>query len=262
MRQNYVRKILVDIPRHHKRFHARIASQYHQIMDSSEEITKKIITAYNGLREIGEPAKNSSLYFVFCLIEAIALGKLKVFTMNSHALTPGSEVLREKPQYRKNRHLYKKMHSLVEQIGIELEYKCILPDVDNLFPISHYAALWDANLALLERESELPAMRLSTIASDLHIQQRRVIETHRKYPELQTLSANFSSDLIRLIDFNASPDFVDNQVHSYATVGLVLELVLPFYVLLDVQKKRYPFEQPLYNFFRNDTLPIVYCGQG
>jgi hypothetical protein len=62
------------------------------------------------------------------------------------------------------------------------------------------------------------------------------------------------------VDFEVKPGFIAQQIKSYVAVGLILEKRLPGVILLDVQRKYYPFEQAFYNYQRELQLPIIYCG--
>lgn len=64
-----------------------------------------------------------------------------------------------------------------------------------------------------------------------------------------------------LITFSAPKDFTQKQITTYSITGIVMEELIPSGILLDVQKRCYPLEQPFYNFARKEKLPIILCGQ-
>lgn len=179
-------------------------------------------------------------------------------SLNSHGLVKESRSLRDKPQYKKNYEIGKKLNTLNKYFNIR--YCSILVDIDADFGLEEYSKEWDKNIKYLTEVSRGETYRLSGIMEEKDFYFFEKLETFVDFLKL-TDSIKKYRDLDSLkIDFNASEEFIEKQIKAYTSVGLVLEKHFPNAILLDVQKKYYPFEQPFYNFGRKVHLPLLYCG--
>ena len=79
--------------------------------------------------------------------------------------------------------------------------------------------------------------------------------------ELNKIIKYYENNKFIILSFSADSNFQRNQILNYLVSGVILEKVLPFSILLDIQKKYYPFEQKFYNYARKYKLPIILCGQ-
>ncbi len=259
MDQNYIRKFIWDSPRHHKDFHAKIEPQMAYLLNpKSLKDTETIIAE---IKKLGQPTKESKVALLQNVLIGYANNNIRLFSMNSSSLTKNPVVLREKPQYKKITYLKNMVDKLAEQTGVNFSYTSILPDYDQQFPLSDYETAWENNRIQLEEVSGVKALRLSQMAPGRFEE----IQSHiGDYMDVQRLNGEIekhAKTASNVINFRAPEDFSKRQIMTYSTTGIVMEELFPDGILLDVQKRCYPFEQPFYNFARKENLPIILCGQ-
>ena len=176
------------------------------------------------------------------------------FTANSKSISRDSKELRQKPQYHSNEWLRMEFEKIKTSAPhLPVSYLCVLPDFDPSLVLDDFSELWERNLDQIRKYTNAQCVRLSKIANFDTINYEAV----RK--ELEDDVRIFSEKQASMIEFEADANFSERQIISYAIVGQLLEKSLPNGILLDIQKRHYPFEQPFYSRLRNEKLPIFYC---
>jgi len=220
----------------------------------------KILNILNNFVLLGLLPKSAAQSLLSCILVGVEHGEICCFSINSHALSPCSDRLRNKPQYVKNGSIAQSLKLIAETFDIAITYFTILPDIDSEYPLPVFEDLWGKNKSYIEELSNTKVIRLSKIASelwqDISLDLPRLINYKHLLFEIEQFEKSYL-----LPDFAATNQFARKQIFSYVVTGLALERLFPWAILFDVQKKRYPFEQPYYNFGRNRILPIIYCGQ-
>ncbi|MFZ4462020.1 MAG: hypothetical protein ACOYN2_06020 [Patescibacteria group bacterium] len=206
--------------------------------------------------QIGMVSRSSAQVMMEVLANSIIKnGVVTLFVANSKSIDPDSSVLRNKPQYFTNEYLRNKVESFVQSHDLSVEYICLLPDLDPKFPIERCDELWQMNLEQIRSYTSAKCVRLSMLSASVEVDRKFVLRT------LEKEIADFTERQSTLIEFHADADFAAHQIVNYATAGIIFEEIFPNGILLDIQKRSYPFEQPYYSRLRKNELPIVYCGQ-
>lgn len=258
----YIEKIITNLEQHDPLFvQAMGKGKFSYILENKSCYSEKIARIFSALKSYGSHSKKYNYILAKTLLYAFSRQELIFISMNSHALTKNSDQLRDKPQYKKNKEVNKFVDLIQDAVGIKASYYSILHDLDVDFPMTECNELWQQNHEMLENISNVSSIRLSEVAGERYSQYEQEIVKETSYQNLVSEIEEFSSNISKLVDFTTSDDFVDKQMRAYSITGMVLEDLFPYAILLDVQKKRYPFEQPYYNFFRKESLPIVFCGQ-
>ena len=259
MNETYIRKHIWDSPRHNKSFFSKIEEKMAYLL--RPQSVKDMLFIIDEIAKLGVPTRGSKQ----SLVENVAIGymrnNIQVFSMNSSSLTRNPNVLREKPQYKKITYLNDEIKKISEQIGIKFTYTNILPDYNPQFPLEIFESAWENNKKQLERDSGMEAQRLSQMAPGRFEEIQANIGTYMDVTLLNNKIDEHAKSSSNIINFVAPKDFSRQQIIHYSTIGIILEEILPNGILLDVQKRYYPFEQPFYNFARKDKLPIILCGQ-
>ena len=181
--------------------------------------------------------------------------------MNSNALTKDINKLREKPQYAQINFINTKLEQIEKKINIPINYISILPDYSNEYPFEIYENTWAKNKEYLENVSNKKAYRLSELFQRNIEKFKKKIYATININELNKIIKYYENNKFIILSFSADSNFQRNQILNYLVSGVILEKVLPFSILLDIQKKYYPFEQKFYNYARKYKLPIILYGQ-
>lgn len=259
MDKNYIHKFVWNSSRHDKEFYAKIKDKMAYLLNPESLKNVELILAE--IKKLGLPTKSSKMSLLQNVLIGYADNNIQLFSMNSSSLTPNPNVLREKPQYRKITYLNDMVNKLAKETGVNFSYTSILPDYDQRFPFNDFESAWENNKQQIEKVSGIKTERLSQIAPGRY---EEISEHLENYMDIQLLNKEINQhaeSYTDFINFAAPKDFSKKQIISYSVTGLVLEELLPQGILLDVQKRCYPFEQPFYNFARKEKLPIVLCGQ-
>lgn len=259
MEQNYIHKFIWNSPRHNIEFYEKIKDKMAYLLNPESLKNVELIIAE--IKKLGLPTKNSKIALLQNVLTGYADNNIQLFSMNSSSLTSDPNRLREKPQYKKITYLNEMVNKLAEETGVNFSYTSILPDYDQRFPFENFESAWENNKWQIEDVSGIKTERLSQIAPGRFEEISKHLENYMDIPLLNKEIEKHAESYTDYINFCASKDFSKKQIISYSITGVVLEELFPSGILLDVQKRCYPFEQPFYNFARKGKLPIVLCGQ-
>lgn len=258
--RRYITKFIRDIKKHNFKFYKMINEKL--IIYDCNDLAKKMEQIIQELTRLGLVNRRYYYPLCQCVLYGILFNKITFISMNSSALIKNNKTtLRKKPQYLKIKKLGIQIKEIENRISIPINYISILPDYSKEFPFEVYDDIWEENKSYLEQISEIKAYRLSQIyQKDLSTIKKEII-SRIDIKNLEKIISYYQNNKFIKLGFSASADFQRNQILNYTIVGSVLEKQLPFTILLDVQKKNFPFEQKFYNYARIDKLPIIFCGQ-
>lgn len=257
--KRYINKFLNDIQNHDKEYFQIIKNKIKDY--NRKEIISKILITIKELSFFGQITKRNIYPLCQCILYGIADNCLTVFSMNSNALTKDINKLREKPQYAQINFINTKLEQIEKKINIPINYISILPDYSNEYPFELYENTWAKNKEYLENVSNKKAYRLSELFQRNIEKFKKKIYATININELNKIIKYYENNKFIILSFSADSNFQRNQILNYLVSGVILEKVLPFSILLDIQKKYYPFEQKFYNYARKYKLPIILCGQ-
>ena len=257
--KRYINKFLNDIQNHDKEYFQIIKNKIKDY--NRKEIISKILITIKELSFFGQITKRNIYPLCQCILYGIANNCLTVFSMNSNALTKDINKLREKPQYAQINFINTKLEQIEKKINIPINYISILPDYSNEYPFEIYENTWAKNKEYLENVSNKKAYRLSELFQRNIEKFKKKIYATININELNKIIKYYENNKFIILSFSADSNFQRNQILNYLVCGVILEKVLPFSILLDIQKKYYPFEQKFYNYARKYKLPIILCGQ-
>lgn len=257
--KRYINKFLNDIQNHDKEYFQIIKNKIKDY--NRKEIISKILITIKELSFFGQITKRNIYPLCQCILYGIADNCLTVFSMNSNALTKDINKLREKPQYAQINFINTKLEQIEKKINIPINYISILPDYSNEYPFEIYENTWAKSKEYLENVSNKKAYRLSELFQRNIEKFKKKIYATININELNKIIKYYENNKFIILSFSADSNFQRNQILNYLVSGVILEKVLPFSILLDIQKKYYPFEQKFYNYARKYKLPIILCGQ-
>lgn len=257
--KRYINKFLNDIQNHDKEYFQIIKNKIKDY--NRKEIISKILITIKELSFFGQITKRNIYPLCQCILYGIANNCLTVFSMNSNALTKDINKLREKSQYAQINFINTKLEQIEKKINIPINYISILPDYSNEYPFEIYENTWAKNKEYLENVSNKKAYRLSELFQRNIEKFKKKIYATININELNKIIKYYENNKFIILSFSADSNFQRNQILNYLVSGVILEKVLPFSILLDIQKKYYPFEQKFYNYARKYKLPIILCGQ-
>lgn len=257
--KRYINKFLNDIQNHDKEYFQIIKNKIKDY--NRKEIISKILITIKELSFFGQITKRNIYPLCQCILYGIANNCLTVFSMNSNALTKDINKLREKLQYAQINFINTKLEQIEKKINIPINYISILPDYSNEYPFEIYENTWAKNKEYLENVSNKKAYRLSELFQRNIEKFKKKIYATININELNKIIKYYENNKFIILSFSADSNFQRNQILNYLVSGVILEKVLPFSILLDIQKKYYPFEQKFYNYARKYKLPIILCGQ-
>ena len=259
MDRKYIHKFVWDSSRHNREFYAKIKDKMAYLLNP--ESLKNVELIISEIKKLGLPTKSSKIALLQNVLAGYADNNIRLFSMNSSSLTSDPNRLREKPQYKKITYLNDMIDKLAKETGVHFSYTSILPDYDQRFPFEDFEIAWENNRRQIENVSGIKTERLSQMAPGRY---EEIAENLENYMDVKLLNEEIeqhAESYTDIINFRAPKDFSKKQIMSYSITGIVLEELFPSGILLDVQKRCYPFEQPFYNFARKEKLPIVLCGQ-
>ncbi len=260
MEEKYIRKIIFDIEHHNPDLFKSIGLTNLQKFQTDAFI-KFLYRMVSFIQELGFLSKRTYFSFINSLLLGLSKNDLIFFSLHSNALTSNVNVLREKTQYKKVQFLNEQLKEFFSAENVEFKYISILPDYDETFPFSIYDVAWDKNKDYIEEMSGMETIRLSKLAPGCFEYINEHLASFVNIADMNKEIQYYANLINTVVDFHADKDFCQKQIKTYSIVGIILEELYPHGVLLDIQKKRYPFEQPFYNFARKNKLPIVLCGQ-
>lgn len=257
--KRYINKFIDSCERHDKDYYNKIAYKIKTV--NLDYVAHDIFVIIKELSHFGQITKKNLYPLCQCILYGILNKSLTIFSMNSNALTKKIGVLREKPQYIQIKNINKKLKEIENIINIPINYISILPDYSKEFPFELYENDWNENKRYLEKISEKPSYRLSELYGDNFQKLKDAINHTIDTQKLEQVIKYYENNNFIILGFSANPNFQREQIINYLLTGVILEKILPFGILLDVQKKYYPFEQKFYNYARKYKLPIILCGQ-
>lgn len=197
---------------------------------------------------------------VHVLFRGLKDGEEIVFvSLASNALASDGK-LREKKQYELPDKILSFLMKVNAEIPFQWRYEILLADHDFLFPKNKFSLLWKENLVFLQSKTDVPARLLSELITDTELQAvKKTLSRHSKV--LDSEVEKFTKNIFFSASFKATPERNRHQMLLYASVGLWLERNLKTCVVLDIQKQMYPYEQPYFNRFRKDPLPLCRCAK-
>ena len=182
--------------------------------------------------------------------------------MCSNSLTNNPLIYRDKVQYKKILELNKYFQKISSNIEIKIKYICILPDYEEKYNSEKFDVSWDNNVKQIQTISGVKTFRLSKIANATYNDYKMKIFSDENIKEkIKDKIDYYSKNKFIVLGFDAESDFQAIQITNYSIIGLMLEDLIKNAILIDVQKKIFPFEQPFYNFARKEKLPMIFYGQ-
>jgi len=257
--RKYIIKFLKGIKIHDKEFYKIVC--FEENLYDNVELVDKIEEIINEINIFGGISRKYYYSLCQCILYGIKKKEILFISMNSNALIKHKNILRDKPQYVQIKNIDKILKDIEKRINIPIKYISILPDYSKDYPFELYEEQWEKNKKYLEIISNKNAYRLSEIyQKDLTVVKQE-IKNNIDIIKLNELINYYENNNFIKLGFAAPSNFQREQILSYMITGYILEKVLPFSILLDVQKKNFPFEQKFYNYARKNNLPIIFCGQ-
>lgn len=257
--RRYIKKFLKDIKIHDKEFYNIVC--FEENLYNNIELVDKMEEIINEINVFGDITRKYYYSLCQCILHGIIKKEILFISMNSNALVKNKKILRKKPQYSQIKNIDKTLKDIEKRVNIPIKYISILPDYSKDYPFELYGEHWEKNKKYLEKISNKKAYRLSEIyKKDLTVIKQE-IKNKLDIIKLTNLINYYENNNFIKVGFAAPANFQKTQILNYMTVGCILEKILPFSILLDVQKKNFPFEQKFYNYARKNKLPIIFCGQ-
>lgn len=257
--RRYITKFLSDIKVHNKEFYKAICFEKELYTDI--ELVDKMEEIINEISIFGSIIRKYYYSLCQCILYGIVNNEILFISMNSNALVKNGIALREKPQYVQIENIDRQLKEIEKRINIPVKYISILPDYSKDYPFELYDEYWEQNKVYLEKISHKKAYRLFEIYQKDLTYVKQQIKENIDILELNSLIDYYENNNFIKLGFAAPANFQREQIFSYLIVGFILEMKLPFSILLDIQKKNFPFEQKFYNYARKNKLPIIFCGQ-
>ncbi len=255
----YVKKILQSLKIHNNSFYKIIEKNFLFLLQN--ETIEKINSIYNDLSFLGLVFNKYRYALLLSIIKGVSENKIKIISICSDALTKNPDILRKKIQYCKIEYLCKILKSLSKKHGISIEYFCILPNINPLFKDKIFATSWEKNRQEIEKIGKVKCVLLTDIASNDYSNILLNLSSYVNCIDLCKKIDYYQNNLFITLGFKASEDFQKNQILTYTATGILLEKHFSHFILIDIQKKNFPFEQKFYNYGRKVLLPIIFFGQ-
>lgn len=259
MDKRYIRKILLGLRYHEKNLFTSIESKISLLLtDQSIEL---ILNLYNEISSLGIVNKKYKYQLLLLTILGVANHKIKMISICSDALTSDPNVLREKKQYKKINYLQSKISEIAVKHFIDIDYFCILPDINPKYIGENYYKSWINNRQKIEQEGKVKCYLLKDIVGKKYDDILNNLEDYVDFNDFNKKINYYKNNLFIVLGFNAVEDFQEQQIKAYTVTGILLEKYFPNCILVDIQKQNFPFEQNFYNYSRINKLPIIFSGQ-
>lgn len=173
----------------------------------------------------------------------------------SNAIDPIKRQLKEKRNY----YVLESIHEWVRYFALALpfasRYEIWLGDYyHGLTDHFQWGELWDKNIARLRSLTTAPVQLLTTVAPDLG-------EVHTEIECVYGAAITKAIEQMRgrgtLHGFNVTDAKARYDASIYAAIGAWLERSHPNVVVIDVQMRIYPYQQPWYQLARKSPLPLL-----
>lgn len=258
--KRYIKKCLVDLKKHHNDFYKLIKNDYDVL--SSEKTVDLIYEIYKNLTKQGQLFNKFRFEFIKSCLIGIRNKEIILFSMCSNSLTNDPLIYRDKVQYKKILELNKCFKKISSNIGIKINYFCILPDYEEKYNSKEFDISWDNNVKQIQTVSGVETFRLSKIVKNSYKDYKMKIFSDENLKEkIKDKIDYYSKNKFIVLGFDAEENFQAIQITNYCIIGRMLEDLIKNAILVDVQKKVFPFEQPFYNFARKEKLPMIFYGQ-
>lgn len=199
----------------------------------------------------------SGLANVCAIVSGTIHRRVEFVSFASNALTSDGRI-KEKRQYKRFDQISNFLENVGRDLQIDLVYRVILSDHDYLFPPHKYTRPWGQNLEALREQTRVSVQLLSDSLPWADVQKlltRHELIVRRLEGDQEVFNHNLSTRL----SFKTTPERCMHQRRLYAAVGAWLEANLPTCVIMDVQKREYPYEQPCFQRLRTVPLPLIRC---
>ncbi len=177
---------------------------------------------------------------------------IEVMIFASYAVGKGKIIdptlLLERKQYLVFNPLGELLQRMFRDYGINCRVNVILPDLHHEFSSLEYNSAWEANKMIIQNLTIYSVGRLSmemdyaTIPFDSLKGRERTMRV---------------TDKSVLIQFGASAEKAISSIEYYSSIGKWLEGKGRNFIIADVQKKIYPYQQPFYNACRNIPIGVI-----
>lgn len=179
-------------------------------------------------------------------------GIVNMMVFASYAVGKGNIVdlalLSDRKQYLIFDSLGKLLQDMFNDYGLICQMNIILPDMHHEFPISEYNSAWEENAKIIQNLTVYPVSRLSTqvdyktISLELLKNKKRILR---------------ATDQRVIAQFGANIEKAVSSIEYYSSIGKWLENKGPNFIIADVQKKIYPYQQPFYNAYRTEPIGVI-----
>lgn len=179
-------------------------------------------------------------------------GIVNMMVFASYAVGKGNIVdlalLSDRKQYLIFDSLGKLLQNTFNDYGLICQMNIILPDMHHEFPISEYNSAWEENARIIQNLTVYPVSRLSTqvdyktISLELLNNKKRILR---------------ATDQRVIAQFGANIEKAVSSIEYYSSIGKWLENKGPNFIIADVQKKIYPYQQPFYNAYRAEPIGVI-----
>jgi len=186
--------------------------------------------------------------------------KIELFFFASYAVGKNNcideNLLLKRKQYSAFDKIGRVIESLFQQYNLIFEIKVVLPDLHHEFSKAEYEDAWELNKKLIQKITRYPVWRLSEFDDYVSTDTKAVEERLHS-------SATIRGRLLRILNprtlsqFGANKEKADSSILYYSSIGRWLEDKSQKVIVLDVQKKEYPYQQPFYNALRTTPLPVI-----
>ncbi len=161
---------------------------------------------------------------------------------------------RDKKEYRAPAVISEKLRDLPLPFGYDVLYVDIDPEVVDKSP-ENVETLFAKNFEGLCAVSGADAKRLSQAVDDSYFERlkaeaRTSEKLAKQVRELQNRPTVLAAHRIK-------PEAIEDRAVIYAALGKLLEETAPETILLDIQGRIYPYEQPFYDTLRRFPLPLL-----
>ncbi len=194
---------------------------------------------------------------------ALALGwalknnqDIRFVSFASPAIDVSSRQVRDKEQYRMPATVFSSLQEITQELPA-WRYEVLLADYDFRLMGHEFTHAWEENLKLLSTRSAMPVSRLSTVFPESELEKVKDEILATRGLEIEKEVARISSSQELLLSFGTTPERNTYQAFLYAACGVWLEQNFPTCIVMDIQKKIYPCEQPFFQKARNSPLALI-----
>lgn len=172
----------------------------------------------------------------------------------SNAIDQTQRQLKEKRNYYALEGVHKWVRSFALALPFTSRYEVWLGDYyHGLTDHFQWGELWDKNISRLRSLTTAPVQLLTAVAYDLG---KIHAEIEFIYGATITKAIERMRDRGTLYGFNVTDTKARYDASIYAAIGAWLERNYPNAIIMDVQMRIYPYQQPWYQLARESPLPL------